>query len=200
MWKKRSARTSEMAADEAVSAAGSAGEGERAGAAGQGDSLSPGVRALDHTADVGFEVRASSLPELFRRAALGMLALLYEEEEAYGSAPSAPLSGAAAGSEGVPGDRRLAGPDSSRLLELEALDRAGLLADWLRELLYLHEVHGLDYREADFLELEAGRLKATVRLASERRAPVRELKGVTYHGFELAAEPHGWRAVVIFDV
>lgn len=38
--------------------------------------LSPGVGPLDHTADVGIEVRAPTLPELFRRAVAGMLVLL----------------------------------------------------------------------------------------------------------------------------
>ena len=40
--------------------------------------LLPGVTALDHTADVGIEVRADSLSELFHRAARGLVALLWE--------------------------------------------------------------------------------------------------------------------------
>ena len=38
--------------------------------------ISPGVRELDHMADVGIVVTASEPAELFRRAALGMARLV----------------------------------------------------------------------------------------------------------------------------
>lgn len=43
--------------------------------------LAPGVELLEHTADVGMQVRASSLEELFHRAALGLVGLMRGSEE-----------------------------------------------------------------------------------------------------------------------
>ena len=154
----------------------------------------PGVTFLDHTADVGFDAVAPSAERLFHVAALGMLALLRGEEDAGGAAPAAH-------------------PDARvHPLALTAPDPARLLADWLRELLFLHELERLDYRRAEFetLELELQstgdgapdppcRLAAGVHLSTGGHA-VREIKGVTYH--EIAARPvaDGWTARVIFDV
>lgn len=148
--------------------------------------LGPGVVSLDHTADVGIEVHAASLPALFDRAAHGALALVAGADE--GGGAEGEVSGVVANGEV---EQRLA---------LEAEDVAGLLALWLRELLFLHEVHQLAYRGASFDRLDATRLDAAVTLGPDPRAAVREIKGVTYHG--LVAEPRngGWFARVIFDV
>src|SRR5688500_14683738 len=73
----------------------------------------PGVRTLDHTADVGIEVDAPDLPELVRRAALGLTWLLMEREAS--------------------------GAMDERSLKIEAFTRATLLRDVLRELLWWHE-------------------------------------------------------------
>lgn len=134
----------------------------------------PGVRRLDHTADVGIEVEAPDLAELFRRAALGMMGLILEEP-----APE---------------------PAEERQLVLEAPDLPSLLFLWLRELLYWHEVGGFAFAEAAFRALLETRLEAVVRGGPDPCTPAREIKGVTYH--ELAAErrPDTWFARVIFDV
>ena len=137
--------------------------------------LRPGVRALDHTADLGFEVRAESLSELFHRAAAGMMALIWE---------------------GVGLERGRA----VRQIELEAEDVGSLLVLWLRELLYLQQVHGFAYASADFERLSERKLRARVRGGRVREPPVRELKGVTYHDLEVRLEGGEWVARVIFDV
>ncbi|MBI4410280.1 MAG: archease [Gemmatimonadetes bacterium] len=139
--------------------------------------LLPGVVALDHTADVGIEVRAPSLPALFHLAAAGMMALLWDR----------PPVGAGE-------------DETEHTLGLKGEDLAGLLAAWLRELLFLHERDGVQYRSAEFETLEEHRLHARVRLAAPSEPPARELKGVTYHGLEVEERDGGWRAQVIFDV
>ena len=147
-----------------------------------------GVTFLDHTADVGFDVSAPTPPALFNAAALAMLALLRGEED---GADRAGL-----------GPRATAG-EAQRTLRLETQDPPRLLADFLRELLFLHEIDALDYLDSEFdrLDLEARpcRLDARVRLLSGGHA-VREIKGVTYH--EIAVRPLNdrWTARVIFDV
>ncbi len=142
-----------------------------------GGELLPGVRAIDHTADVGLDLAAPDLAGLFRRAAAGMEALVSEA--------GSPVPEAAA----MPEVR----------LELDAPDVALLLADWLRELLYLRQVRGRAFVDADFARLGERALAARVRTAPAPPA-VREIKGVTYHDLRAARAGGEWRARVIFDV
>lgn len=152
-------------------------------------SPSAGVTFLDHTADVGFEVAAPSKEALFHSAGLAMLALLRGEEDA-------------AGGEGAWERRPEGGVEQQAGVEVAAPDPARLLADWLRELLFLHEIDRQDYSEAEFDTLDLSppcRLRARVRLRAGGHA-VREIKGVTYHGMYLRERGPGWSARVIFDV
>src|SRR5262245_3812075 len=87
----------------------------------------PGVHALDHTADVGLNLSAPDLPELLRRAALGLTWLLLERE------PS--------------------GPTEERKLHVHADAPAGLLREVLRELLWWHEAEGLATAELSRLSV-----------------------------------------------
>jgi SHS2 domain-containing protein len=158
---------------------------------GRSPEIYTGVRAIDHTADVGIEVRASTLEGLFDRAARGALALVAGEDDV----------------ERASGNERAAdeAQDSQRVherrdIELDSDDVAGLLALWLRELLFIHEVHGLAYEGGRFDALDERRLRATVDVGRDSRRPVREIKGVTYHGLEAIRDAQGWRARVIFDV
>jgi SHS2 domain-containing protein len=137
-----------------------------------------GVTPLDHTADVGLEVRAPSLPVLFERAAAGMRVAI----EGASLAPRAADSGV------------------KRAIELEADDVASLLVAWLREVLFVHQVEGLAVHGVRFERLDRTGLTGMLALEPARARPVREIKGVTYHGLETTAGPDGWRARVIFDV
>jgi SHS2 domain-containing protein len=141
-----------------------------------------GITFLDHTADVGMDVEAGSLEELLRRCAIGMLTLLRGEEEE---------ARTVAGTRGV--------ATESTPLELHAEDAVGLLASWLREVLFLHEVRGADYVGLDAERLGPGRLVGRLLTRQDGRA-VREIKGVTYHELAVTEEAGRWRARVIFDV
>ena len=136
--------------------------------------ISPGVRELDHTADVGLTVKADDPAELFRRAALGMARLM-----------RGPIGG------GGPAQRAVA-------LTSDSLDL--LLVGWLNELLYLDEVEGFVFEDATFEELESGELKALVSGRIVQEVAERQLKGVTYHGLRLEPQAGGWEAEVIFDI
>ncbi len=157
-----------------------------------------GVRALDHTADVGISVRGASLEELFVRAALGAVWM------AAGTVPDDLIAGAA----GQPheADGRL---DHELVqVSMEAEDREGLLRSWLRELLFRLEVDGratVAVERIGFMEGGDGgfALTAQIRTLPAPESPVREIKGVTWHG--LVVRPpspvdSSWRAQVIFDV
>ena len=138
--------------------------------------LPPGVQLLDHTADVGLELEAPDLGALFVRAAAGAEALV-----------------------GPPPDFE-AGLLETVAIRLEADDAALLLADWLRELLFLRQVRGRSFRDAHFNELTTTRLSARVRFSAAPAEAMREIKGVTYHGLEAVREGDSWRARIIFDV
>jgi SHS2 domain-containing protein len=144
-----------------------------------------GVEALDHTADVGIQVVADTLPELYRRAALGALSMVL-------GAPPAP------GEKVPPGEE-------TRTLEVAAGDHPDLMRRWLREVLFLQEVEGFAAGGVDTLELTPGpsglRLLATLRGGPAPHHPVREIKGVTWHGLQVEERrPGEWFAQVIFDV
>jgi SHS2 domain-containing protein len=136
-----------------------------------------GVHFLEHTADVGLEARAPSAPELFARAALGMIQLLVERVPAAGEA---------------------------RTVTVEGSDLPILLRAWLRALLRWHE-DGFTAAEVavDTLARDShGRWTLSARVSGGPAGghPLREIKGVTLHGLAAEAGPDGWYARVIFDV
>ncbi len=138
-----------------------------------------GVETLDHTADVGVRVEAPTLAELFRRAALGSLWV-------------------ATGRVTQPGSQR-------RTLDVEADTLPDLLRRWLREILLLQEVDGFAAGRVEGLALEntgdGFRLHATLLGGPSPPDPVREIKGVTWHGLQVEERsPGAWFAQVIFDV
>ena len=150
--------------------------------------LGRGVREVDHTADVGLAISGSTLEQRFHRAALGMARLMRGDPRRAASAPATASEQAA----------KSAHPTRSVALAAESSDL--LLARWLGELLYLDEVDGFVYEEADFATLDEGRLEATARGRIDPEAPMCQLKGVTYHGLSLGRGEEGWEARVIFDI
>jgi SHS2 domain-containing protein len=145
----------------------------------------PGVRGLEHTADVGLEVEAPDLPELFRRAALGATWLVLEGEVG----------------EGV---------GEVRLLEITEEDLPSLLRSWLRFLLFWLETESfavteaaLSFAPAPLCSSSHGQafgLRARVVGRTHAGPSVREIKGVTLHGLEVEKREGGWCGRVIFDV
>jgi len=179
----------------------------------------PGVAAIDHVADVGLEIDAPDLASLLDRAAAGMITLITGGDEPVqqtGIAPpdgrpiearetavdtihaARPTRGGPPGSPAPPAKDAM--PIERRQIAVDTIDAAQLLADFLRELLYLYEVHRLEYAGARFLELDETRVRADVALAPASDSPIREIKGVTYHGLQAGRTPTGWHARVIFDV
>jgi len=135
-----------------------------------------GVEPLDHTADVGYDVTAGSLEELFGRAAVGAIWL------ALGCLP----------------------PDGyeERRLVLEGESLAGLLRAWLREVLFWQEVEGFALSTVSeiAIEPEGVQLEARVLGGPPLGDPEREIKGVTWHGLAVRTTAEGWTARIIFDV
>jgi SHS2 domain-containing protein len=136
------------------------------------------IEELSHTADVGFRLAADAPSCLFRLAAEGLRRVLGHE----------------------------AAPDvlEEEAIRLERPDTERLLVAWL---LTLHE--GGERRGAVpapiSLELDreaSGAARLDARVAWHRRAtdPVREIKGVTYHGLEVREREGRWEATVVLDL
>jgi SHS2 domain-containing protein len=137
-------------------------------------------RRLEHTADVGIEVEAASLPELFADAAAGLCDTLTE--------------------------RALVEPRRSSRVHLTAPALDLLLVEWLDELLFRFDARGELY--AEHVVTIGGRAGAW-RLEAEslgepfdpQRHPQKvQVKAVTYHALEVAPVAGGWRACVLFDL
>jgi SHS2 domain-containing protein len=153
----------------------------------------PGVRGLSHTADLGLEIDAPDLSQLFLRAALGAMWMVLERHPGHSS-------------EEVRSDREV----ESRPLELAEEDLPMLLRSWLRTLLHWEETEGFVATGAKLALLPAPlcggedglgyALRGQVLGRFDQGPRVREIKGVTLHGLRVEGRENGWFGSVIFDV
>lgn len=128
-------------------------------------------RWAEHTGELELEIHASSEPAVFEEAFAAMRELLSGETR---------------------------GPLEPQHVALAGGDRAVLLADWLAELAYLAERHGLLPERLASLKLAAGVLEAVVE--GSRGDPSHLVKAATYHRLSFERFAEGWKATVILDV
>jgi SHS2 domain-containing protein len=127
---------------------------------------------IDHTGDIGVDVRAESREGLFAEAARAMFDI---------------LAGAPERVEGAP--ETLAIPEG---------EDAEALRDFLAELLYRFSMERKMYVG---FKPGSGTVAGAWEPYDAARHPLRtELKAVTWHQLEVTREKDGWRARVIFDV
>lgn len=132
---------------------------------------------FDHTADMGIRVCAPTLGGLLKPAAEGLYAAI--------------------------GDLVGIGAGRAERFDLGGEDAAGLLRDYLAELLILFErenriVTAID--AADFTETHL-KADATARAVDEERSIfLREVKAITYHDLAVRTIPGGFEARVIVDI
>jgi SHS2 domain-containing protein len=139
------------------------------------------IEMLDHTADVGFELGASTLEELFDEARRALLMVVFERPPEEG--------------------------EGGREVLLSAPDLETLLVRWLNELAYLIQDAGFVPTDAQLRIRETGRTDLSLE-ASLAGAPLLleehgwqgEIKSATFHGLDVANDEKGWRARVILDV
>ncbi len=132
---------------------------------------------FEHTADLGLRVRAPDLETLFVEAAQALFAAVVE-------------------------DLGTVQPRQELNVELEGDDRAYLLFDWLKELLF--------HFDAEHLLL--GRFEVRLRdnhlsgrawgepLDRTRHQLSHEVKAITYHGLRVEPTADGWLAEIIVDI
>jgi SHS2 domain-containing protein len=137
----------------------------------------PRYELLDHTADLGFSVRAGTVEGLFEEAGLALCDLLTDPETVR--------------------------QEAERRIEIEGVDREDLIVGWLAELLSLHDAEGWLFSGIRIESLTQTRLVAAA--IGERRDPARhlakgEIKAVTHHGAAILCGEEGWTARVILDI
>lgn len=134
-------------------------------------------KTIEHTADIGIEVEADTLGELFEGTAMAMLSLIV--------------------------DPATVRDDVERELSLEAGDLEELLFIWLNELLFIMYADGLLFSKFEVKDVVDSRLVAAAsgeKLDPERHRLDEEIKAATYHEMMVERLDEGWKARVIFDV
>jgi SHS2 domain-containing protein len=91
-----------------------------------------------------------------------------------------------------------AGEPARHEIVVRAEDPALRLVEWLEELIFLAETEDFVPERVARLELPDGELRAAVE--GRRDRPPHLVKGVTYHGLEVAEHEDGWHARVVLDV
>ena len=132
---------------------------------------------FDHTADLGFRVRAADLNTLFAEAGECLLASMVDD----------PAS---------------VKPVESQSLSIEGTDREFLLFDWLRELLNRSDEARMLWCRFDVTVTPQG-LTATISgepFDPARHLLSREVKAITYHGLKIEDVDGGFLAEVIVDI
>ena len=132
---------------------------------------------FDHTADLGFRIRAADLNTLFAEAGECLLASMVDD-------PASVI------------------PVESQTLSIDGTDREFLLFDWLRELLNRSDEARMLWCQFDVTVSDTG-LTATI--SGEPFDPVRhllsrEVKAITYHGLRAEEVEDGFLAEVIVDI
>jgi SHS2 domain-containing protein len=132
---------------------------------------------LEHTADIGFRVRAGSLPQLFESAAEALVTIAMETENI--------------------------SPRGVYALAAEADGIEPLLVNWLSEVLYRVDGDRLALRDFSVKELTPDRIVGEA--SGEPIDPARHcgklvIKGVTYHQLKVVQDNQGWLCEVFLDV
>ncbi|MFQ6607546.1 MAG: archease [Fidelibacterota bacterium] len=131
---------------------------------------------IDHTADLGFEAHAYTLPALMEQAAYALYSIIT--------------------------DKANIRKDHHLRVEIPLDTPEENLRYWLEELLF--RFNSADYIFTHFSVTEEGShlvgIAAGEPFDPERHIIYTEIKGITYHQFEVKETSEGWKARVILDV
>lgn len=133
---------------------------------------------FDHTADIGIEIDAPTLANLFETAVLGLTALIVA-------------------------DPARIEPKRNWLIELQAEEASLLMLDLLSEVLHQLEIDGLVVARAHALDASPTRVRMELvgeAFDPDRHGVLHEVKAITYHELVVERADAGWRARVIVDI
>ena len=134
-------------------------------------------RILEHTADIGFEAFGATREEVFANAGRALIHIVFDLESI-------------AAREQVS-------------IEVQGSDSAGLLVNWLSEILFLQDAENWLFRDFEVRELSDRALSAIARgekFDSARHQAKLLVKAITYHQLVLEQTAEGWRAQVYVDI
>lgn len=134
-------------------------------------------KLFDHTADLGIEFFGDSLEGLFVSAGAGLFDVISDINQVKA--------------------------EKTFQINVEGIDLEDLLINWLRELLYLHQVKRILLSEFHISEMDDLHLKGCVSgepFDAKRHEIKKEVKAATYHDIEVTESNGRWTARVIFDV
>lgn len=136
-----------------------------------------GFEFIEHTADLGFRVYATSIEGLFVHAAEAFFEAILPTESIEERA-----------------ERQVG-------VEAEALDE--LMVNWLDEFLYLYDTEGLVFKRFQIQPIRQNRLEALAwgEVVDPARHEIKTgIKAVTYHQLYVKETEGGWEAQVILDI
>ena len=139
--------------------------------------MEPSYELFDHTADMGIRIRAGTLSELLAPAGEALYAVIGDVKA---GAESEPMS-----------------------IDLSGEDPAGLLRDYLAEVLTLFDRDARMVTLADVASFTENHLAATVQTAKidkRHSALHREVKAITYHELDIRSIAGGLEATLIVDI
>ena len=134
-------------------------------------------QVVEHTSEIGLEIRGKDLDSLFLNAAQGLMAL-YDRR------------GKVRGEEEVS-------------VRVRSSSAEALLVHWLSELVYLVQTKRWLFADIEFSRLQETSLTAVLRGEPIREGVHhigREIKAVTYHDLAIVRDKDALRANVLFDV
>lgn len=139
--------------------------------------MNGGHREIDHTADLGFEVWAPTLPGMYAEAAAALAELCY--------------------------DLDAVAPTDQRRLVVRGVSAEERVVRWLQDIYLLLESDRWLMAHASDVQCVEDRIEGT--LHGEVYDPTRhtlhtEIKAVTYHGMQVEKIDGLWRTTVIVDV
>jgi SHS2 domain-containing protein len=132
---------------------------------------------IEHTADIGIRVKAKTLKDLFKNAALAMFEIIAQKQEA-----------------------KITKSQKIKIKQ-KADNQDELFINWLNELLSLSATKELIFSDFRISKLNEKNLEATAIGERMKNYKVNtEIKAATYCELELKESKSGWEAEVIFDV
>lgn len=131
---------------------------------------------LEHTADAGIIAYGDNLKQLFANAARGLFSLIINLESISDSV--------------------------KRKVRVTALNREGLLFEWLNELIYLFDRYNIVFNKFEIIRISDTELQAIVygeKVNSSRHSIKQGVKAATYHMLKIE-DNNGFKAQVLFDI
>lgn len=132
---------------------------------------------IDHTADIGIDVFGDTLQDLFSNAGFALFDIIT--------------------------DLSTVECKVKHSLNIVGVDKEQLLVNWLSELLFLHDVKNLLFKNFCVNQLSDYQLNADVsgEVFDEKRHIIKtEVKAVTYHNLSIIQKDQQWKARIIFDL